>query len=66
MFNSRKKTSFEEELADIGAEAMKKVIEVADKYGRNRNKIAYEYVTCELVTVLHTDFNHCTFGGDEK
>lgn len=66
MFNSRKKTSFEEELAKIGTEAMKKVIEVADKYGRDRNKIAYEYVTCELLAVSHADFNHCTFGGDEK
>lgn len=66
MFNSRKKAAFEEELARIGCEAMRKVIEVADKYGEDRKKVAYNYVISELGAVSMTDFNRCTFGGDEK
>ncbi len=66
MFNSREKAAFVEELARIGCEAMRKVIEVADKYGKDRKEVAYGYVMSELGTVSKTDFYRCTFGGDEK
>lgn len=62
----RETEKFLEELADIQTKSFDKAMQLAEKYGEDKNVVAYTLASSLCTTVANGDFSKYKVGGEEE